>query len=104
MITTRWRKPLAIGMRRSAPTLPQLDLLARPEHDPLLGLDVARHCPEAQSHVERIDRNGAPESVTPISDAFSLAVAPWQLRSDKDSPDQPIPTRNGPKQVCARQE
>ena len=45
----------------SAKWLRQIDLLSRPKHSPLPGLDIARYSPEPQSHVERIDAVRGPK-------------------------------------------
>ena len=39
----------------------QVDPLSCPEDDPLVCLDIAGYRPQAESHVERIDAQGAPE-------------------------------------------
>jgi hypothetical protein len=43
----------------------QINPLSRPEGDPLACLDIARYRPQAESHVERIDAQGAPECQFP---------------------------------------
>jgi len=48
-----WYK-LTIGHR-------QIDVLSCPKDDALSGLDIARHSPQPQSHVERIDAECGPE-------------------------------------------
>jgi hypothetical protein len=39
----------------------QVNPLPRPEDDPLAGLDIAGYRPQAESHAERIDAQGALE-------------------------------------------
>jgi hypothetical protein len=43
----------------------QVNPLSRPEDDPLACLDIARYRPQAESNVERIDAQGAPECQFP---------------------------------------
>ena len=45
----------------SAICLRQIDLLSRPKDSALPGLDIGRHSPEPQSHIERIDAECGPE-------------------------------------------
>ena len=47
--------------RLSAICLRQIDLLARPKDNSLPGLDIGRHSPQPQRHVERIDAQCGPE-------------------------------------------
>jgi hypothetical protein len=39
----------------------EVNPLPSPEDDPLAGLNIAGYRPQAESHVERIDPQGAPE-------------------------------------------
>src|SRR5215467_13198575 len=41
--------------------LHQVNTLARAKDDPLSGVDIPRHRPQSQRHIERIDIQGAPE-------------------------------------------
>jgi hypothetical protein len=36
-------------------SLRQIDMLSRPKDDALPGLDIGRHSPQSQSHVEAVD-------------------------------------------------
>ena len=45
----------------SAICLRQIDLLSRPKDSALPGLDIGRHSPQPQSHIERIDAECGPE-------------------------------------------
>src|SRR5262245_3436912 len=47
--------------RLSPICLRQIDLLSRPEDGALPGLYIGRHCPQPQSHIERIDAERGPE-------------------------------------------
>jgi hypothetical protein len=77
------------SLRLSAIRFFQMDLLSRPEDDPLPGFDVPRYRPQAESHVERIDPYGAPERqfaelvlqrVTVAAERYGIAVR--RLHSD----------------------
>ena len=48
-------------VRLSAVCLRQIDLLSRPKDSALPGLDIGRHSPQPQSHIERIDAECGPE-------------------------------------------
>jgi len=61
----------------------QIDLLPRPEDDPLPGFNVPRYRPQAESHVERIYAYGAPEcnftelmlqGVTVAAERYGIAI------------------------------
>jgi hypothetical protein len=82
-----WQKPASRvswdSLRLSAIRFCQIDLLARPEDDPLPGFNVPRYRPQAESHVERIDAYGAPECqftelvlqrVTVAAERYGIAI------------------------------
>src|SRR5271168_1903311 len=52
-----WRSSVSL----STICLRQIDVLSRPKDDALPGLDIGRHSPQPQSHVERIDAECGPE-------------------------------------------
>jgi hypothetical protein len=71
------------SVRFSAIRFCQIDLLSRPEDDPLPGFNVPRYRPQAESHVERIDAYGAPECkftelvlqrVTVAAERYGIAI------------------------------
>ena len=77
------------ALRLSAIRFCQIDLLARPEDDPLPSFNVPRYRPQVESHVERIDAYGAPERqfaelvlqrVTVAAERYGIAVR--RLHSD----------------------
>jgi hypothetical protein len=77
------------SLRLSAIRFCQIDLLSRPEDDPLPGFNVPRYRPQAESHVERIDAYGAPECqftelvlqrVTVAAERYCIAIR--RLHSD----------------------
>jgi hypothetical protein len=82
-----WQQPASRvwwdSLRLSAIRFCQIDLLSRPEDDPLPGFDVPRYRPQAESHVERIDSYGAPECkftelvlqrVTVAAERYGIAI------------------------------
>lgn len=82
-----WQQPASKvwwgSLRLSAIRFRQIDLLSRPEDDPLPGSNVPRYRPQAESHVERIDAYGAPERqftelvlqrVTVAAERYGIAI------------------------------
>ena len=57
----------------SAICLRQIDLLSRPKDSALPGLDIGRHSPQPQSHIERIDAESRPEGK--LADPMLLCMA-----------------------------
>ena len=60
-------------VRLSLLCLRQIDLLSRPKDGALTGLYIGRHCPQPQSHIERIDSERGPEGKLSDQMLFSMA-------------------------------
>ena len=60
-------------VRLSLLCLRQIDLLSRPKDGALTGLYIGRHCPQPQSHIERIDSERGPEGK--LSDPMLFRMA-----------------------------